>query len=91
MNEKESEIVSIKKSGAKTDDSASLIAENSNLRVGSQLEDDLQRQLEEERRKYDVMENGYRAVKQYLEDGSGFGGSKDLQNEVERVDGNGMK
>ena len=91
MNEKESEIVSLKKSGAKTDDSASLIAENSNLRVGSQLEDDLQRQLEEERRKYDVMENGYRAVKQYLGDGSGFGGSKDLQNEVERVDGNGMK
>mgnify|MGYP000303964160 FL=1 len=35
MNEKESEIVSLKKSGAKTDDSASLIAENSNLRVGS--------------------------------------------------------
>ena len=91
MNEKESEIVSLKKSAAKSDDNASLIAENSNLRVGSQQENDLQRQLEEERRKYDVMESGYRAVKQYLDDGSGFGGSKDLQNEVERVGGNEMK
>ena len=35
MNEKESEIVSLKKSAAKSDDNASLIAENSNLRVGS--------------------------------------------------------
>ena len=38
-----------------------------------------------------MMESGYRAVKQYLDDGSGFGGSKDLQNEVERVGGNEMK
>lgn len=32
-----------------------------------------------------MMESGYRAVKQYLDDGSGFRGSKELQGEVERV------
>mgnify|MGYP000032675185 FL=1 len=44
-----------------------------------------QHQLEEERRKYEVMESGYKAVRQYLDDGTGFRGSKELQMEVERV------
>ena len=44
-----------------------------------------QHQLEEERRKYEVMESGYKAVRQYLDDGTGFRGSKELQQEVERV------
>ena len=31
------------------------------------------------------MESGYKAVRQYLDDGTGFRGSKELQMEVESV------
>ena len=54
------------------------------MRVRKQVQV-LSHQLEEERREYTVMESGYKAVRQYLDDGTGFRGSKELQMEVERV------
>ena len=76
INDKEREIVGLRKSRAKGDEIGALISRNS----------ELEHQLEEERRKYEVMESGYKAVRQYLDDGTGFRGSKELQMEVERLE-----
>ena len=104
LNDKEREVISLKKGSTKAKDSHSLTEENSSLRVGEIVnyilnsissfpstflsimsffdDTDLQRALEDERARYEVMESGYKAVKQYLEDGAGRRVSSD---EVEKV------
>ena len=85
MNDKEAEIVSLKKRAVQDVDNDALVTENSDLRVGTYPRTNRERKLEDQRRENKVIESGYKAVKQYLEDGSGFRGSKELQSENERV------
>ena len=62
MNCKDREIVQLKQSDAQTQREAELVKENNDLR----------RELEKQKREYEVMESGYQAVKQYLENGRNF-------------------
>ena len=75
INNKEAEIISLKKNNLQSKDENALLEENSRLR----------RELTDEKCKYEVMESGYKAVKQYLEDGTGFRRSKELEVELEQL------